>query len=308
MENMRNFQIRKYFISIEQSYRLATWGTKNPNEKMKISPIIADDKLRVSELQLIEQAVSEKKKWLLEKFLQENNILFKDIITDLQNRLNRPSESGKEYIRRLLSDLQNNTENQKSIPTIQRDDFKNTQDPELIGKKWKIMPLPKNATWMRANGAPSDYPKKLAEAQKRYHELETIIKNSNYNAIKNSMYSSMTEISNSSYDTNTELRKFFKNNPHVHKAIIEQEKILQNFGIDIFDSRLTRKKTTSPWNTQKNQPSTNYNDGNWHNHPNIDNIQIRRSGKLQQAVSDTINIHQSGENNQTQYINSIVID
>lgn len=60
--NMKNFGIQKYFISIEHSYRMATREVKNLGEKAKNSPIVADNKLRISELRLIEQAVSEKKK------------------------------------------------------------------------------------------------------------------------------------------------------------------------------------------------------------------------------------------------------
>lgn len=72
----------------------------------KISPILRDNKLLKSELRIIEQAVTEKRKWLLENFLQENNILFEDIISELQSRLNRPSENGKKYVRHLLRELE----------------------------------------------------------------------------------------------------------------------------------------------------------------------------------------------------------
>lgn len=68
---MKNFGIQKYFISIRGSHESATMHTKENESnwegqkkvsKIWNSPIVADNRLRIEELRLIERAVSEKKK------------------------------------------------------------------------------------------------------------------------------------------------------------------------------------------------------------------------------------------------------
>lgn len=105
LKNMEN--IPSSHKKSQQEYPLYSKNSTINSAQSFDSPIIRDNKISRSELRLIEQAVIEKRKWLLEKFLEKNNILFSDIIAEMRSRLSRsPENNSKKYIRKLLRELQ----------------------------------------------------------------------------------------------------------------------------------------------------------------------------------------------------------
>lgn len=102
------------------------------------------------------------------------------------------------------------------------------------------------------------------------------------------------------------LQKYLDDNPDIKIAVEEKDYLLELFGYGFFNRPASKTSVDGDRKKIANQ-DINYNDGNWHNHPNISGVQIRRSGNIQEARGDTVHMESSG-NGTTQYINSIVID
>lgn len=102
------------------------------------------------------------------------------------------------------------------------------------------------------------------------------------------------------------LQKYLDDNPDIKIAVEENDYLLELFGYGFFNRPVSKTGVDGDGKENANQ-GINYNDGNWHNHPEIAGVQIRRSGNIQEARGNTVRMESSG-NGTKQYINSIVID
>lgn len=142
--------------------------------------------------------------------------------------------------------------------------------------------------------------------QARYKKLQRELEGTQYYALKTPVYSTMpSDMSNSAYDFDSqgELQKLYVQNSDIKKKAEEMEKLSRIFGSDLF----TPMKAPDHKQNKNIHRSINYNDGNWHPHPEIANVQIHRSEGRQEARGDNVRMVQTG-NNQKQYLNCIGSD
>lgn len=145
--------------------------------------------------------------------------------------------------------------------------------------------------------------------QARYKKLQRELEGTQYYALKTPVYSTMpSDMSNSAYDFDAqgELQKLYAQNPDIKKKAEEMEKLFRIFGLDVRAPMKAKNNSQNNNHSQNNSHSVNYNDGNWHPHPEIADVQIRRSEKRQEARGNSVRMNQSG-NNQTQFINNVEI-
>lgn len=88
------------------------------------------------------------------------------------------------------------------------------------------------------------------------------------------------EIGLSEYDRGNReeiLQKYLNENPEVKKAVEEKDYLIKIFGYDFAGLRTSRMEERV--DNQENFQDVDYNDGNWHTHPdpNISGVQIRHS-------------------------------
>lgn len=113
---MKNFSIQKYFFNAP-SFE-SQGSEKKISTKSKIT--VGDGRLDKWELQIIEKAVEAKCAWVLQKFLQQNNVLLEEIVSELRNRIDRSSDgSGTKYVQSLLKVLQDNSAKTAEKPKMQ---------------------------------------------------------------------------------------------------------------------------------------------------------------------------------------------
>lgn len=126
----------------------------------------------------------------------------------------------------------------------------------------------------------------IEKVRMRYKELQDELRKTEYWSLKYPVYYRM---GGDNFDYAGELGKFLNKNPDIKKKAEEMKKLSRIFGSDL----LTPMKAPDHKQNKNIHRSINYNDGNWHPHPEIAGVQIRRSGNRQEARGDNVHMIQS---------------